>query len=262
MTETIKSTVKLTLLRVWLPLALVGLWWVTSAQSTSLYFPPLSSIFEVFSNLWLGELFISDLLPSLAKFSIGFLLAAGLGILFGLILGLSRTLRDATDPLIQFLRALPPPVLLPFCLLVFGIGGTMSVSIIVLGAIWPTLLNTIEGVRAVDPALDDFAKSYRLTRSQRLIHVIIPSASPQIFAGLRTTLQMAIILIVVSEMVASVSGIGFQVLLAQQTFAVPETWAGTLLLGLLGYAVTLIFIRIEKIVLAWQIGLRQSTGGA
>lgn len=260
--KSLTGHLKLFLLRAWLPVALVATWWFASEGSTSLYFPPLRSILEVFVQDWMGPMFATDLLPSLAKFGIGFALAGVLGILLGLVLGLSPALRAATDPIIQFLRSLPPPVLLPFCLLVFGIGGTMSVAIIVLGAIWPTLLNTTDGVRSVDTQLDDFARSYRLTAWQRIGHVVLPSAMPQIFAGLRTTLQMSIILIVVSEMVASVNGIGFQVLVAQQTFAVPETWAGTFVLGLIGYGVTLIFVRIEKTVLRWQTGLRLSTGGA
>ena len=80
----------------------------------------------------------------------------------------------------------------------------------------------------------------------------MPAASPQIMSGLRTTLQLAIILIVVAEMVAATRGIGFYVLDSQQTFAVPETWAGTIVLGLLGYFAALVFIAVERRVLAWQ----------
>ena len=106
------------------------------------------------------------------------------------------------------------------------------------------------------------SRSYKLTLRQRVRYVILPNAGPQIFAGLRTTLQMAIILIVVSEMVASTNGIGYYVLNSQQTFAVAETWAGTLILGLLGYLANLVFIRLERYVLRWQTGLRASTGSA
>ena len=210
----------------------------------------------------MGPGFIDHLVPSVLKFLAGFLLAGALGIGLGLVIGMFPLLRAATEPVIQFLRSLPPPVLLPIGLLVFGIGPTMNIAIIVVGAIWPTLLNTIDGVRSLDPQLGEMSRSYKLTLRQRVRYVILPNAGPQIFAGLRTTLQMAIILIVVSEMVASTNGIGYYVLNSQQTFAVAETWAGTLLLGLLGYLANLVFIRLERYVLRWQTGLRASTGSA
>jgi ABC-type nitrate/sulfonate/bicarbonate transport system permease component len=200
---------RLFLLRAWLPAGLVALWWIASASSTSLYFPSLRSIVETLRTDWLGPGFAQHLLPSVGKFLAGFLIAALAGIGLGLVVGLYPVLRAAAEPLIQFLRSLPPPVLLPIGLLLFGIGPSMNIAIIVFGAIWPTLLNTIDGVRSLDPQLTDMTRSYRLTRVQRIRHVILPNAGPQIFAGLRTTLQMSIILIVVSELVASTSGIGY-----------------------------------------------------
>lgn len=254
------SGFRLLLLRSWLPLILLGAWWAGSAGSDSLYFPSLETILATLREDWIGPAFMVHLVPSVVKFLIGFVLAAVLGVAFGLLIGMYPLLRSAVDPILQFLRSLPPPVLLPIGLLLFGIGPVMNVSIIVAGAIWPTLLNTIDGVRSLDPQQADMARSYKLTRSQRIRHVILPNAGPQIFAGLRTTLQMSIILIVVSEMIASTNGIGFYVLNSQQSFAVPQTWAGTFVLGILGYLANLIFIRIEGRVLQWQTGLRLSTG--
>jgi sulfonate transport system permease protein len=254
------SGLRLLLLRTWLPALLLGVWWAVSAGSDSLYFPSLETILATLREDWIGPAFMLHLVPSVVKFLTGFFLAAVLGVVFGLLIGMYPLLRSAVDPILQFLRSLPPPVLLPIGLLLFGIGPVMNVSIIVAGAVWPTLLNTIDGVRSLDPQQADMARSYKLTRSQRIRHVILPNAGPQIFAGLRTTLQMSIILIVVSEMIASTNGIGFYVLNSQQSFAVPQTWAGTFILGILGYLANLIFIRLEGRVLQWQTGLRQSTG--
>lgn len=248
------------LMRLWLPVLLVAIWLFASAGSTSLYFPPLAEILSVFGRDWLGARVVSDLLPSLGKFLAGFAISAVLGIGIGVLLGMSRVARALTEPLILFLRSVPGPALVPFGILIVGIGAGMNIFIIVLGAIWPTLLGTISGVRSLDPQLVDMARSYRLTLGQRLRYVILPNAGPQIFAGLRTTLQLSIILIVVSGMVASVSGIGYAVLYSQQTFDVAETWSGTILLGILGYIASLIFIQVEKRILAWQIGLRATAG--
>lgn len=251
---------KLVLLRTWLPAALLVAWGLTSSGNTSLYFPSMETILGTFARDWLGPGLATHLIPSVLKFLAGFLLAAVLGVGLGLVIGMYAPLRAAVEPVIQFLRSLPPPVLLPIGLLLFGIGPAMNIAIIVAGAIWPTLLNTIDGVRSLDPQLTDVSRSYKLTRSQRVRFVILPNAGPQIFAGLRTTLQMSIILIVVSEMVASTNGIGYYVLNSQQTFAVAETWAGTIVLGILGYLANLIFIRAERRILRWQAGMRATTG--
>lgn len=251
-------TLTTALTRLWLPVLLVLVWWFASADSQDIYFPPLATILEVFQRDWLTARALDDLVPSLVKLGLGFGIAAVGGVALGTVLGLSPPIRFAVEPVMQFLRALPPPVLLPIGLLLFGITGMMNVFIIVLGAIWPTVLNTADGVRSLDPQLRDMARSYRLTRTQRLFSVILPAAAPQIFSGLRVTLQLSIVLIVVSEMVAAVDGIGFYVLNSQQTFAVAETWAGTLLLGFVGYAATLVFQVAERQVLGWQIGMQNA----
>ena len=116
---------------------LVGLWAAGSAGSTSLYFPSLSTILQTLQQDWMGPGFIDHLVPSVLKFLAGFLLAGALGIGLGLVIGMFPLLRAATEPVIQFLRSLPPPVLLPIGLLVFGIGPTMNIAIIVVGAIGP-----------------------------------------------------------------------------------------------------------------------------
>lgn len=254
------TSIRLFLLRAWLPVSVLVLWWVLSTGSESLYFPPLVTILDTLWADWTGPGLMEHLVPSLGKFLAGFLIASLTGVTIGLLIGMSAILSALVEPIVQFLRSLPPPVLLPIGILVFGVGATMNVAIIAFGAVWPTLLNTIDGTRSVDFQVREMARSYRLTLSQRVLQVILPAAGPQIFAGLRTTLQISIILIVVSEMVASVNGIGYYLLNSQQTFAVAETWAGTLLLGIIGYVVNLIFLRLERRVLRWHAGMQEASG--
>lgn len=250
------KTVRLVLLRLWLPVLIVAAWWFLSAGSTSVYFPPLSEILETLREDWLGPLFFQHLVPSIGKFVTGYLIAVLGGVVIGLLIGLSPVVRAAVDPIVQFLRSLPPPVLLPIGLVVFGIGAAMNIFIIVFGAIWATLLNTADGVRGVDTQVRDMASSYRLTFWQRIRYVLLPAAGPQIFVGMRTSLQISIILIVVSEMVGSTSGLGYYVVKSQQSFQVVETWAGTIVLGILGYVATHLFLMVERRVLAWQAGVQ------
>lgn len=244
--------------KVWLPIVILAGWGAATAQGGSLYFPSLGRIGSTFADQWLSARVGSDLLPSLRNLVVGFLLAAVLGIAGGLLLGSVRWLARTAEPMVHFVRSLPPPALLPIALIVLGTGVSMKIAIIAIGSMWPTLLNTMDGVRAVDPQVRAVEAVYGLNRRERLFKVTLPSAGPQIAAGLRTTLQISIILIVVSEMFASTGGIGYQVLLSQQTFAIPETWAGTILLGLVGFVANLIFVRIEKRILSWHTGMHRS----
>lgn len=250
------------LLDAWLPVTIVVVWWVGSASSTSVYFPSLQTILESFADTWFSERAMTDVVPSLARFLAGLAIAVVLGIALGTVLGLNATLRRAVQPILDFSRALPKPALLPIAIVALGVGDGMKVFIIAFGALWPVLLNTIDGVRGVDSMVRDMAKVYGLTATQRIFKVVLPSASPQIFVGARVSLSIGLILMVVSEMVASTNGLGYFVLLSQQTFAIPEMWAGIILLGLIGYGTNAIFMLVERRVLAWHSGWRaMSLGG-
>lgn len=238
-------------LEVGTPLLLLTAWWVASGSSESLYFPALRDIVQAFGDLWLFERLGSDILPSLGRMTAGYLGAAVIGIAGGLALGSWPRVLRAVEPLVDFLRSVPPPALLPLAIVLFGIGNAMKIFIIVLVCVWPVLLNTVDGVRAMDPTMGAMTRVYRVTGLDRLRKVTLPAAAPQIFAGLRTSLSLALIMMVVSEMIASSNGIGHFVIEAQRTFAVTDMWAGILLIGVLGYLINAGFVLLERRVLRW-----------
>jgi ABC-type nitrate/sulfonate/bicarbonate transport system permease component len=244
-----------------LPLGLLGLWWVASADSQSFYLPPLRQILATFPDVWLGPRLVDDVLPSLARLLAGFAVATVLGVGVGVAVGASPRLRAALEPVLEFLRAIPPPVLVPIFILVAGIGTTMKVLVIVSGCVWPILLNTVEGVRARDEVLEDTCRAYGIGGSARLRHLVLRAASPQIVTGMRQALSIGIILMVISEMFAASSGLGFTIVQFQRGFAIPEMWSGILLLGLLGVALSLVFRVFERRVLSWYHGLRRAERG-
>jgi ABC-type nitrate/sulfonate/bicarbonate transport system permease component len=248
-------------LEVTVPLLALALWALLSANSDTYYFPPLTEILSTFADTWLFERVGSDVVPSLVRMGLGFAIAVVVAITVGLLLGLSRRARLAAAPIVEFLRAIPPPALLPFAILVIGVGNSMKVFIIAFVCIWPILLNTVDGVRGIDPTLDDTTRVYGISSRDRLWRVMLPAASPQIFAGMRTSLSLALILMVISEMVASTNGIGYFVLQSQRTFAIPEMWSGILLLGILGYVLNGGFMLIERRLLRWHRGARASALG-
>ncbi|MGW0472774.1 ABC transporter permease [Streptomyces coeruleorubidus] len=241
-----------------LPALLVMVWWVASAGSTDVYWPPLRTILESFPDVWTAERLRGDVLPSVLRLAGGYALAAVVGVALGTVIGSYRRVRAVCEPVLEFLRAVPPPVLVPVIMLFAGIGDTMKVTVIAAGCVWPVLLNTVEGVRAVDPVMAETARSYGITGVARLRKLVLRSASPQIFAGLRQALSIGIILMVISEMFAASNGLGFTIVQFQRGFAIPDMWTGILVLGLLGFLLSVVFQWVERRVLGWYHGLRAS----
>jgi ABC-type nitrate/sulfonate/bicarbonate transport system permease component len=239
-----------------LPVVLLTAWWFGTAGSTDFYVPPLSKILVAFRDTWFGERMVTDVLPSLGRLGLGYLAALLLGVVVGTAIGLKWTLRALLEPVLEFLRAIPPPVLVPILILFAGIGGGMKVLVIVSGCVWPILLNTAEGVRAIDGVLHDTCRSYRIGGRLRLWHLVLRSASPQIMTGARQALSIGIILMVISELFAASSGLGFTIVQFQRGFEIPEMWSGVLLLGLIGVVLSLLFRLVERWVLAWYHGIR------
>lgn len=250
-----------TLLVAALPVALVALWWFTSAGSTSFFFPPLSDIAATFEPTWLHGRIGSDVLPSVGRLLVGYLLALVIGVAVGAAIGSSRSLRALVEPVLEFFRAIPPPVLIPVIILFAGIGNGAKVIVIILGCVWPILLNTVEGVRGIDGVLRDTARSYRLGSRARLVHLVLRGASPQIAAGARQALSIGIILMVISEMFAANNGLGFTIIQFQRSFAIPEMFSGIILLGVLGVLLSLVFRVVERRALGWYRGQRAAARG-
>ena len=258
---TVTTLLRRTLLLLAVPAVLIALWWVTTASSTNPYVPPLSRIFATFPGTWTSDRLLHDVVPSLVRLLVGYTLAVALGVGIGIPVGSSQTLRNIVEPVLEFFRAIPPPVLIPIVILFAGIHDTMKVIVIVSGCIWPVLLNTVEGVRAVDAVLADTSRCYGITGASRLRHLTLRAASPQILAGMRQALSLAIILMVISEMFAASNGLGFSIVQFQRSFAIPEMWTGILVLGLVGIALSLLFGLLERRALGWYFGLRRSQRG-
>ena len=241
-----------------LPLLLLGIWALSALLAPNRYFPAPWRIVEAFVKTWVGESFFVDIVPSLGRLLVGLALAILFGVALGLLVGSLRWLRQLLEPLFEFFRAVPPPLLVPLLAITFGIGDTAKIVVIVAGAIWPILLNTVEGVRAVDAVQRETATSYQLSTAQRVRFIVLPSAAPQIMAGIRQSLSVGLILMVISEMTNSSSGLGYRITFFQQNFMIPEMWSGIILLGLIGIALAVLFQIAEHAVLGWYRGLKET----
>ncbi|MFI0374125.1 ABC transporter permease [Actinomadura sp. 1N219] len=256
------------LLRIAPVAVVILLWQVATVRAASPFFPPPADIVVRMRELWfsapvsdglLTGRFWSDTGPSLMRALSGWLLGAAIGVAFGLIAGRSTRAAGYVDPPVNFLRSLPKPALVPVFLLVFGAGDAMRIGMITFGCIWPVLLNTMQGVRSVDPMYLQTVSAFRIPARTRLARVIIPAALPKIVAGMRVTLSLSLILMVLSEWLLADSGLGHFLINAQRTFEVIDVWAAIVLLGLLGYGLNVLFLATERRVLAWHRNV--SSGG-
>lgn len=235
------------------PIILFVTWWLASANSKSIFFPPLEKIVRRFQELWLFEHFTTDILPSLGNLLAGFLIGGLVGIILGVALGMVRTLSWLFTPVIDFWRAIPPVALVPIFVTLLGFDNEVRILTITIAALFPTLISTIDGMRALDPQLRDVSNVYRFTWRERLFSVYLPAASPRIASGLQVSLQVAFVVMIASEMLGSSYGIGALTLMAQQTFAIPDMWSGIILLGILGYVLNLLFNLVRDRMLRWYV---------
>jgi ABC-type nitrate/sulfonate/bicarbonate transport system permease component len=242
-------------LRLSVLIALIVVWQLsTMVIDDPVRWPRFSVIAERLWSAWLAnpEAWLTNLVPSLVRLLAGWWLAIVVGLAVGTLIGLSARVRAFVDPVIQFLRAIPPPVLLPLFLVLLGIGDVMKTVMIFFGVVWPILLNTADGVASVEPLLRETGRAYRVRPLDQLIYIILPSAAPRIFAGLRVSLSIAVILMVLSELYTAVNGVGFALVQAQRTFRSLDVWATIVFLGILGYTLNAILGLVENHVLRWH----------
>lgn len=237
--------------RTWLIVVVFAVWWFASANSTNIFIPALEDILTSLQRDLGNGVIASGAGYSLTNLGVGLLLAVVAGIAGGLILGETRWLREIVDPVIHFFRSVPQAALVPLIIGAFGIGQGPKIYTIAFACMWPVLLNTIDGVLSVEPTIRKFSKVYRIPPGLHFRRVVLPAALPQIVAGIRVALPIGITVMVVSELFAANKGLGYYILNSSATFQVPETWAGALLVGVIGYILSVLFIVVERRILGW-----------
>lgn len=241
-------------------LALLALWELLGRRDTTGLFPPFSQVLaETFTVLGSDKL-TSDVLPSVARALAGFVVGSTVGIALGVTLGWWRALAPWTTASLEFLRAVPVPALVPLAVALYGSTNIMKIGVIALGAFWPVLLNTVDGIRRVEPGYVESARVYTSGSSLAILRrVALPAATPQITTGLRIGLAISLILMVVSEMFGASSGLGYLVLQSQRLYALTSMYAGVVILAVIGLLFTALFSVVEKRALVWFDGMKGRT---
>lgn len=262
------AVVRGTAVRVWLLIALLLVWELRATHSSSLFVPEVSAILTRCRELWLGgpatHLFLSDEFfehvgPSVSRMLRGWAIAVAVALPLGIGLGVSRRAEWLLNPVVRFGMATPSVMLLPLAITLFGLGDAMNIFVITLGCTWTILTSTVAGVRAVDRVALLSARSMRLGRFDSFRYVLVPGASPQIVAGLRVSLGIALIVMVSSELFAATEGVGRFILSSQQAFRFLDVWAGIFLVGVLGLIVNVVFGAAERRILRWHYEARART---
>lgn len=239
-------------------LALIGtilaLWWlaaVTGTVSRAFVPNPFDAWSALLRGLSRGDL-LAQTLGTVSRMLQGWLIAGLIGVALGAAIGLSKTARDYLQPMLEFLRPLPASAIIPIAIALFGLSPAMALFVVAFGSLWPTLLGTIHGFAAVEPRLREVARCLDMSGPAFAWKMGLPNAMPDILAGMRLSMTVALILAIICEMLASQTGLGTAILLAARSFQSADLFAGIALLGLIGLVSNLALRAVESRALRWQ----------
>lgn len=210
-----------------------------------------TSLQQTFSLLGQSA-FRADIGVSVVRILIGFAISAALGTTIGLGLGLWRGVADYCTAVLDFCRSVPAPLLVPIFIVALGLGNSLIVAVILTGATWPVLVNAFQAARGLDPVTMESARSCRIRGLRLFRQVVLPATLPQIFAGYRVALSTSIAVMVVAEILGASTGVGYFIQQAQQSFQIPATYAGVIVLGCIGWIADSIFLLAERWLLGWH----------
>lgn len=238
-----------------LSLALAAVIWEVAARlvvNNPLFFAPLTQVVQRSGDLWASGELPKDIVTSFQEFAIGFLVASTLGILVGMLMASSETVRDLVDPWVSMLYSTPTIALAPLLILWFGIGLASHVAVVVLVVVFPVLINTFAGLANTDRSLIEVARSFGATPMQLFGKIRFPAALPFIVTGLRQGVARGLVGVVVAELFGAKAGLGFLILNSAQTFDTAGLFVGVLILAAAGVVSVELVKLIERRMAPWR----------
>lgn len=239
-----------------IPLLILVVWQVAAQIGwlQSRVLPAPLAVIKAFYTLGVsGELW-THVKVSAGRALLGLLIGGGLGLLLGLLNGSSRLASALLDTTLQMIRNIPALALIPLVILWFGIDETAKLFLVAVGVFFPMYINTFHGIRSVDPQLIEMGQSYGLTRWQLYRDVILPGALPSILVGLRFSLGLVWVLLIVAETISAQSGIGYMTMNAREFLQTDIVLVGILLYAFLGKLADILAQRLERVLLRWHSG--------
>lgn len=233
----------------------IGLWWLASDRQwiSKVFLPtPSATLASLSEGLTDGELG-AQTIATLRRMIEGWLLACLAGVVLGALIGTSASARAWLQPMLEFIRPLPASAVLPLAISIFGFGPNMVLFVVAFGAMWPVLLSTLHGFATVEYRLREVALALQMPRSAFVWKIGLPSAMPDILAGMRLSMTVSLIVAVVGEMIGSQAGLGQAILHAARSFRASDLFAGIALLGVIGFSANAVLAVVEKRLLVWQV---------
>jgi NitT/TauT family transport system permease protein len=236
------------------PLIILSIWEALSrtGRIDPLFWPPPSSLWDTSVRLVRDQGLLTDIRVSLVRILGGFLLGAIPGVILGLAMGLYWPVRVFFMPIASAIYAVPKIAILPLVIIAFGIGETSKLVIVALSIFFLVVLNTMSGVMEIDRSYRDVARNFGANKRQLFLTVALPGALPSIFTGLRLALGFSLIVIVGTEFLAAKQGVGHLIWESYQTLAIKKMFVGLIVVGIMGWALTLLLDLLERIALPWK----------
>ncbi len=239
----------------WVILILLILLWEVASTNNWINPTIMSSPTRIWSRLILvinnGTL-IAHILASLGRVFKGFLIGGGLGLILGLLIGLSKPLEVVANLFISILRPIPPIAWIPLLILALGIGEESKVTVIAIGSFWPMLLDAISGVKSTDAQLLELGKTLEKSRKTIIFKIMLPSAFPAIFTGARQSISRAWSCVVTAEMIAASAGVGYLIQYARELSQPALMFTGVAIIGIIGLMIDWITRLLEKKIIYWD----------
>lgn len=221
------------------------------------FIPPPSAIVSALVKLILSNELIKLIAASMQRAVIGYAIAVVLAIPLGFLVGWFKKFEKYMDPLFQTLRQVNTMTILPLFILLLGIGEASKIAMIAFASFWSTFMNTVSAVKGVDPLYIKCAKSIKLSNSKIFRKVVLPSAIPSIFTGLRYSASVALLLLITTEMLGGTSGLGYAITNWQMLFQTDKMWAGIVTMAVIGLIINNIFVWFEKRLTYWKYDFHQ-----
>jgi ABC-type nitrate/sulfonate/bicarbonate transport system permease component len=232
------------LLLLWEASARLG--WVASSN-----WPPVSGVFVALVRGFADGELARLLASTLSRMAAGYVIGCGCGIALGLLLGTNRWARYVLKPLIEVMRPIPAPAIVPPLILLLGVDNALKVFVVALACFYPVFLNTLAGVAGVDEVLLQTARTFKLSSRRVLLNVILPASLPMIAAGMRTATGIALVVTVIAEMIAGSAGLGYYIIQMQYALKPEAMYAAVICLAVTGYLLNRIFLLIEARAIPW-----------
>jgi ABC-type nitrate/sulfonate/bicarbonate transport system permease component len=236
------------------PIAVLVLWQVLSSTGALdvRYVPsPVSIAAKGWTLVQSGELW-QHISVTLYRLVLGFLIGSIPGIFIGMLMGLSWMFRAAVDPIVSATYPIPKIAVLPLLMLVFGIGDASKVAVVAISVVYLTIINTMTGVMSIDRTYFDVARNFKTPRAKLFLRLILPGSLPMIFAGLRISLGVAMIVVVGAEFVSSNAGIGYLIWSSWETLSVESMFVGIIVITILGLLSNVALREIERLCMPWR----------